>query len=92
MLFHDFVLARAFTHPRSSRGQLRHLCVASSRLVPVWANAFILGGDGRCLLLKMYVDKIFMKCQQQEISKHTSSHLHTCTLLAENLEQALKMT
>lgn len=50
------------------------------------------GGTGRfCLLLKMHVDEIFMKCQQ-EISKHTSMHLHVRTLLAQNPERALKMT
>lgn len=44
-----------------------------------------------CLLLKMHVDKIFMKCQQ-EISKHTSMHLHVRTPHAQNPERALKMT
>lgn len=87
MPFHDFVLPRVFFHPRTSGGQRRPLRAAAVSSLEEWVS-----GTGHFrLLLKMHVDEIFMKCQQ-EISKHASTHLHVRTLLAQNPERVPKMT
>lgn len=80
MPFHDFVLPRVFIHLHTSGGRRRRLPVAAVSSVEESGC-----GTGHfCLLLKMHVDEIFMKCQQ-EISKHTSMHLHVRTLLAQKM-------
>lgn len=84
MLFHNIVLAWIFIHLPLSRGQRSLLCVATVALLwPskfVWKLSSVVKRVNRmwhsCLLLKMYVDQIFMKCGP-EINKDSCMHAHT---------------